>query len=102
VNWLQANQDGNYPESLKQLTPNYLEEVPRDPIDGQPMRYAASKKEGGFRLWSIGLDGVDDNGALSLQAEEPERTRLDRDTYIDDRPWPTAPDVFVRPPRESE
>lgn len=55
---------GGYPDSLHELVPAYMDAVPRDVIDGQPLRY---RKEGSdsFVLYSIGLDGNDDGGALA-------------------------------------
>lgn len=54
-------------EKLQQRLPTSLQEVvdaklltdlPRDPIDGQPLRYDHARK----LVWSIGLDGQDDGG----------------------------------------
>lgn len=54
---------GGYPESLASLVPEFLSERVRDPMDGEPMRYA--RMPGGlFRLWSVGKNGVDDDGRL--------------------------------------
>jgi hypothetical protein len=52
---------GELPETLDALVPTYLKAVPRDIIDGQPMRYRRTK-EGGCILWSIGIDRIDDRG----------------------------------------
>ncbi len=49
---------GELPETLEALTPEYLAEVPRDPWDGEPLRYS---RERGL-LWGIGEDLVDDGG----------------------------------------
>jgi len=52
---------GNYPINLQQLVPNYLRKVPIDPFDGMTtLRYRLEKEK--YRLWSIGPDGVDNNG----------------------------------------
>ncbi len=32
--------EGEYPESLDMLVPEYIESIPRDPYDGAPMRYS--------------------------------------------------------------
>jgi RNA polymerase sigma factor (sigma-70 family) len=49
-----------YPTALSQLTPVYLDVVPADPFDGQPLRY---RPEGaGYILYSIGPDLKDDFG----------------------------------------
>jgi hypothetical protein len=49
-----------YPESLSELTPNYLNAVPADPFDGQSLRYHKADK--GYVLYSIGPDLNDDGG----------------------------------------
>ena len=75
---------GGYPDSLRQLVPEFLPEVPSDPFDGEPLRYRAGiveisrsdiHREGGrfvkvnrtvaepgARLYSIGPDLTDDGG----------------------------------------
>lgn len=54
-----------YPERLDALVPEFLDRIPHDLFDGQPMRY---RREGGqcFVLWSIGFDGKDDNAGPLL------------------------------------
>ena len=49
-----------YSERLDALVPEFLDRLPHDLFDGQPMRY---RREGpqGFVIWSIGFDGKDDN-----------------------------------------
>ncbi|MCC6232730.1 MAG: hypothetical protein IT580_08805 [Verrucomicrobiales bacterium] len=54
--------EGRYPEHLDALSPKYLATVPRDPMDGQPLRYRRSGEKG-FTLYSLGLDLRDDQGA---------------------------------------
>lgn len=52
---------GAYPNTLSQLTPDYLKTVPADPFgSGEALRY---KKQGStYLLWSIGPDKKDDGG----------------------------------------
>jgi hypothetical protein len=52
---------GNYPPDLHSLVPEYVATVPLDPADGKPLRYRL-KADGTFLLYSIGVDGKDDNG----------------------------------------
>lgn len=52
---------GNYPAELAALTPEFLPAVPRDPVDGQPLRYRANA-DGTVQLYSIGENAVDDGG----------------------------------------
>lgn len=52
---------GKFPESLGALVPEFLTEVPRDFMDGQPLRYKL-QPDGQFLLWSVGEDFKDDGG----------------------------------------
>ncbi len=49
------------PESLADLVPTYLDLVPTDPFDGQPLRY--KKRSPGYVVYSIGPNGTDNGGA---------------------------------------
>ena len=51
---------GTLPETLRDLVPTYLPEVPLDPFDGQPLRY--KHLERGYTVYSVGPDGTDDGG----------------------------------------
>ncbi len=51
---------GKLPDTLVELTPTYLDAVPKDPFDGKELRY--KKLEIGFVVYSIGEDGSDDGG----------------------------------------
>ncbi len=55
--------NGRWPTSLDELVSEYLDAVPLDPFDEQPLRYAI--KDGYVAIYSIGHDGVDDGGALA-------------------------------------
>jgi len=50
-----------YPKDLAALVPDFLSEVPHDPIDGKPFRYRLDSNNA-FVLYSIGDDGKDDAG----------------------------------------
>ena len=52
---------GGPPPNLAALVPEFLESVPIDYMDGQPLRYRL-EADGGFCLYSVGLDGQDDGG----------------------------------------
>ena len=56
---------GSWPESLGQLTPGLLKEVPLDPFDGEPLRY--HRLEDGEVVYAVGDDGIDDGGNLDRQ-----------------------------------
>jgi hypothetical protein len=51
---------GKLPDSLTELVPVYLESIPKDPFDGNELRY--KKLEAGFVVYSIGEDMSDDGG----------------------------------------
>jgi len=58
---------GNYPQDLNALVPEFLSSVPRDPVDGQPLRYRVNP-DGTFLLYSVGEDGQDNGGDPSPAA----------------------------------
>ena len=57
---------GNYPLDLNELVPEFLAAVPRDPVDGKPLRYRLNA-DGTFLLYSIGPNGKDDGGNPALE-----------------------------------
>jgi len=54
---------GAYPSSLASLVPAYLHAVPTDISNGQSLKYALTEG-GSYQLYSVGLDGIDDKGAV--------------------------------------
>jgi hypothetical protein len=50
-----------WPKTLDALVPSYLQAVPNDPYDGQPLRYKLL--EDGVVIYSVGPDKQDDGGA---------------------------------------
>lgn len=55
--------NGAPPAKLSDLAPAFLEAVPEDPFDGQPLRY--KPLENGYIIYSIGENGKDDGGEES-------------------------------------
>ena len=55
-------QTGILPADMAALVPKYLSSLPRDGMDGKTLRYKL-KEDGGFVLYSVGLDGKDDGGS---------------------------------------
>ena len=73
---------GQYPDSLENLTPIILEDIPSDPfsVDGFVYRKGSDEPLGkGYVLYSIGVDGVDNNGATD--SSEPKLTLSDYDGF---------------------
>jgi hypothetical protein len=57
---------GQYPATLEALTPVYLAQVPADILAPPPakLKYLRAP-DGGFKLYSVGLDGVDNGGKVN-------------------------------------
>lgn len=54
--------NGELPEDLETLAPEFLDSVPLDPFDGQPLKYR--RLDPGFVIYSVGRDGRDNGGKL--------------------------------------
>jgi hypothetical protein len=54
------SQQGKFPEQLSELVPSVLPRVPADPAATTPLVYRPTA--GGFNLYSLGLNTVDDGG----------------------------------------
>lgn len=73
-----------WPDTLDELVPQYLREVPTDPFDaeGRPLRYKRSGE--GYLLYSVGYDGKDDGGRAPAMNEHGYRFWLgDGDLRLD-------------------
>ncbi len=59
---------GEFPKSIEQLVPKFLDSVPIDPMDatGAPLHYRR-ETDGTAVVWSVGMDGVDDGGHVELK-----------------------------------
>jgi hypothetical protein len=58
---------GQYPDSTKALSPEFIQDIPHDVIDGNPLRYRRTA-DGGFVLYSIGWDEIDNGGVVDKEA----------------------------------
>ena len=76
------------PERLDDLVPQFLAKVPCDPCDGQPMRYKP-EGEGGYILYSVSINGVDDGGQLGIS--ERYKNTVDREGKSGDWVWRSSP-----------
>jgi hypothetical protein len=62
--------EGRLPASLAELRPRYVDEVPKDPYRKGPFVYRvlpadpATAWHPGYTLWSVGVNGSDDDGSL--------------------------------------
>jgi len=65
--------NGRLPEKLDELVPEFLEKVPLDPFDGQPLRYVVQEDE--YKIYSVGENRVDDGGKVAdseYQFQDPD------------------------------
>lgn len=59
---------GGYPANLGALVPQFVEELPRDVIGGQPLKYRRTD-DGQFVLYSVGWNEQDDGGQVVLDKD---------------------------------
>ncbi len=57
---------GAFPQTLAELTPEFLATLPAEIVNGEPYRYRRTD-EGTFLLYSVGLDLRDDGGLIDLK-----------------------------------
>jgi hypothetical protein len=69
---------GKIPLKLEELVPTYLEQVPVDPVNGDPIHYIV-KNDKDYLLYSVGLNEKDDGGYTSKKKE------------LGDWVWPSCP-----------
>jgi hypothetical protein len=55
---------GEYPATLDALAPQFIDQVPHDIINGQPLHYRLT--DGKFVLYSVGWNATDDGGTVVL------------------------------------
>jgi len=56
---------GEFPESLDALAPHFMEKIPHDIINGQPLHYRRTD-DGQFVLYSVGWNETDDGGVIVM------------------------------------
>jgi hypothetical protein len=64
---------GRLPAALEPTAPEFQTAVPTDPFDGKPLRFRLND-DGGYTIYSIGADGVDDGGQEQENRGEPDVT----------------------------
>ena len=63
------------PDNLAALVPQYLSELPKDPINQEPLRYQTHGKSG-YTLYSIGIDQQDNQGKPSKSGKPKKGTDI--------------------------
>jgi hypothetical protein len=56
---------GALPASLADASAELSDGIPKDPFDGQPLRYR-QLPTGGYAVWSVGTDRKDDGGSIKV------------------------------------
>jgi hypothetical protein len=79
-----------FPSALSELVPGFLPSVPHDVIDGKPLRYSCTDGLH-FKLYSVGLNGIDDHGALPGAPEDQNASSSPWTSREGDWVWPQAP-----------
>jgi len=72
--------NGELPTDLNELVPTYMPSLPRDPFDGQPLRF--KRRTTGYVVYSIGSDLRDDGGS---EGDPQKRTSAKDVTFILER-----------------
>ncbi len=72
---------GQYPESLTELVPSFLSQLPVDVINGGPLKYRRTN-DSKFLLYSVGWNEADDGGAPA-----PRRASQAKPDYSGDWVW---------------
>lgn len=68
VERFRRDHDGALPETLGALIPDYLAEIPRDPLSGAPLLYRS--EPGAYTIYSVGLDRQDDGGDIASELHD--------------------------------
>jgi hypothetical protein len=75
---------GRYPESLSELSPTLMAQIPNDVMTGQPLHYKCQGDT--FLLYSVGWDLKDDGGAVMPDKKLPKSEEV-----IPQGDWPWVP-----------
>ena len=67
--------EGQLPDTLDELVPGYMPQLPLDPFDGKPLRFRHLDK--GYVIYSVGQDLTDDQG----EARKPRGSRKGQETW---------------------
>ena len=62
-----------WPKDLQELVPTYLPEVPIDPFDGKPTKFA--QREDGIVIYSVDKDGQDNGGDIHKKSPEDDNPK---------------------------
>jgi hypothetical protein len=72
---------GEFPESLDALAPHFMEKIPHDIINGQPLHYRRTD-DGQFVLYSVGWNEADDGGMVVMTEGSSPHVDLNKGDWI--------------------
>ena len=72
---------GEYPESLDALAPQFMEKIPHDIINGEPLHYRRTD-DGQFVLYSIGWNETDEGGVVVFKNGSSKELDLDKGDWV--------------------
>ncbi len=75
--------NGHLPERLAELVPSFLDQIPKNVINGDPLKYRREAHDR-FTLWSVGWDGKDDGGTVAWTKGPDPRPDRDHGDWV----WP--------------
>ena len=81
--------NGHYPDRLDKLVPQFTADVPRDVIDGQPLRYRPDGA--GYIIFSIGWNQKDDSGQVVFKKQNDPKAKPQLDEKQGDWVWRSCP-----------
>ncbi len=73
--------NGSYPDSLNQLTTQFISTLPHDVINGDPLKYRRNA-DGSFILYSVGWNETDDGGEVALRKDNQRLADLDQGDWV--------------------
>jgi hypothetical protein len=77
---------GAYPSGLAALAPQYVNEIPKDFLNGEPLKYR-KVDDGNFVLYSVGLNMSDDGGKLGEKRTRSGKVKPSLDWTEGDWVW---------------
>jgi len=72
---------GEYPDSLNALTPQFMEKIPHDIINGEPLHYRRTN-DGQFVLYSVGWNETDDGGGVVFEGKKTDRVDISQGDWV--------------------
>lgn len=73
--------NGRFPETLDTLAPRLVATLPRDIINGEPLKYRRAD-DGQFVLYSVGWNEKDDGGVPGMIKDQPPRADLKQGDWV--------------------